>query len=149
MRARTLSCLALVVASAGLGACGGDDGLSRAEYLEQGNALCRQANADLAKIPAPSDVAGLKDYVAKAKGVTTRAVDAFSALEPPEELREQHDAHVADGRQVIAMADELGEAAGSGDEAAFERLTAEGDRMDERSDARAERMGLGDCADDA
>ena len=151
MRTRSLiaSCLVLASAGTGLTACGGDDGLSKAEYRKQANALCRQANADLAKIPAPSDVAGLKDYVTKAKQVTTKAVDKMDALQPPEDLKADHDAHIADGRKVISMADELGKAAASNDQAAFERLTKEGDRMDEISDKRAERMGLTDCADDA
>jgi hypothetical protein len=151
MRTRTLTttCVALALGAAGLTACGGDEGLSKAEYLKQGNALCRQANADLKKIAPPSDLAGLKDYVTKAKGVTTKAVDKLDALEPPEDLRADHDAHVADGRKVIAMADRLGDAAASQDQAAFERLTKEGDRMDEVSDKRAERMGLTDCAEDA
>jgi hypothetical protein len=47
------------------------------------------------------------------------------------------------------MADQLSDAAASQDQAAFERLTKQGDRMDEVSDERAERMGLTDCAEDA
>ncbi len=151
MRARSITstCLALAIGASGLSACGGEEGLSKAEYVKQANALCRQANADLSKIAAPSDVAGLKDYVAKAKRVTVTAVDKMAALEPPEDLRADHDAHIADGRKVIAMADELGAAAASNDQAAFQRLSERGDRMDEVSDKRAERMGLTDCAEDA
>jgi hypothetical protein len=139
----------LVTAAIGLGACGGDDGLSKADYVEQANAICRDANTQLGKIAEPSDVAGIAAYVASAKTVTSAAVDKMAALEPPEELRADHQAHVADGRKVVTLADDLAAAAKTGDQAAFQRISQQGDRMDETSDARAERMGLTDCADDS
>jgi hypothetical protein len=139
----------LVAAAVGLGACGGDDGLSKADYVKQANAICRDANTQLGKIAEPTDVAGIATYVASAKKVTSVAVDKMAALEPPEELRADHKAHVADGRKVVTLADDLAAAAKSGDQAAFQRISQQGDRMDQTSDARAKKMGLGDCADDS
>jgi hypothetical protein len=140
--------LILSTATLGLAACGGDDGLSRADYVKQVNGICRDGNAQLAKIPEPTTPAGLATYVADAKKITTAGVDKMDALEPPKDLRADHDAQVADGRKVIALADDLATAARAGDETKLQELSAKGDQMDEASDRRAERMGLTDCADD-
>jgi hypothetical protein len=150
MRLKSLTGLVLTTAALGLGACGGgDDGLSRADYVKQANEICRDANAQLGKIAEPTDVAGLATYVNEAKDVTGAAVDKMAALEPPEEMSADHKAHVADGRKVLAMAGGLAQAASSGDQDEFQRLSQQGDRLDKTADARAERMGLTDCADDS
>ena len=132
-----------------LAACGGDDSLSRADYVKQINEICRDGNAQLAKIPEPTSTAGLATYVADAKKITTAGVDKMEALDPPKSLEADHDAQVADGRKIITLADDLATAAKAGDEAELQRLSEQGSKLDEASDKRAERIGAGDCADDS
>ncbi len=93
--ATALACTALV---AGAG-CGGDeksdDGasgaspLTAAEYRKQGNALCKEAVREVGAIPepnAPDEIAGYLN-------------DEFVKLQPPEELRADHERAVELGEE--------------------------------------------------
>jgi hypothetical protein len=137
----------LVAALLGTAACGGDDALSRSDYVAELNKICRDGNAQIEKIPQPTSVDEIADFVAEAKKVTRAGVDKMADLEPPEELKDEHEAQVANGRKVVELADDLAEAAKSGDEAAFKRVSDEGDKLDKESDERAKRIGANDCAD--
>jgi len=86
-----LACLALVAATG----CGGDDesggALTKAEYRKQGNAICKDALSEAEGIPAPTSPEDLDDYLEKLFDSVEKANDEFVALEPPEELRADHE----------------------------------------------------------
>jgi hypothetical protein len=147
MRAAT-HLMPLLALTASIAACGGEDALSRADYVEQANAICRDYNAQIEKLEEPRDFAGIRAYVSRAKDLTDDAVTRLDELQPPEELAADHDAFVKEGRQVAGLADQLAAAADKRDEAALQRISEQGEKNDERSDARAERMGLTECAKD-
>lgn len=101
MRVRTSLAAALAGAALVTGAgCGGDDSegeksgggaLTAAEYRQQGNALCKKAASEVEGILAPSSPEGLPDYLEKVFGASKKVTDEFVKLEPPQELRADHE----------------------------------------------------------
>ena len=96
-----LACLALTTATG----CGGDDGdgkgggaspsgdgsLTAAEYRKQGNALCEDAVREVEAIPAPTSADNIADYLETVFDASEEVNDRFVELEPPEELRADHE----------------------------------------------------------
>lgn len=78
-----------------LPACGSDDD-GRAAYVEQAEAVCASANEELAALGEPTSIAELPDYTAAVVDLLERTVQEVSALEPPEEDREELTAKVLD-----------------------------------------------------
>ncbi len=132
-----------------LAACGGDDALSRDDYVKQANAVCRDYNQKVAGLPEPQSFEDVPAFVDKGKALAGEAVGKLDELEPPEELKADHEAFVKEGREVSATADRIADAAKKKDEAALQRAAEEGERRDEASDKRAQRMGLTECAKDS
>ena len=69
---------------------GGGDALTAAEYRKQGNALCREAKAEVERIPAPTTPGGLADYLEKTFDIAIESSEEFEGLNPPAQLREAH-----------------------------------------------------------
>jgi len=114
-----LACLALVAATG----CGGDDesggALSKAEYRKQGNAICKDALREVEGIPAPTSPEGIADYLEKVFDTGEKFNDEIVELEPPEELRADHE-------RAVGMTDEF--------EQAFDKLV---ERVRNASDPQA------------
>ncbi len=120
------------VGAAALAGCGGDDGLSRSEYIDEFGALCLQTEADIADLSDRyADVEAGSDEE-RARGVeqaavTQRLTDGIKALRPPAELQAQHDeliGYVADVEAAAADGDLDAIAAAS--ESAEQVITAMG-----------------------
>lgn len=100
-----LACTALV---AGAG-CGGDeesgdgasgDGpLTAAEYRKQGNALCKDALREVEAISAPKSPDAIAGYLEEVFDISERVNDEFAGLEPPDELRADHERAVELGEE--------------------------------------------------
>ncbi len=106
-RAGAALCAAALTVALGVAAgCGGDDdgdsGLTREEYLAQGNAICAAGNerieaiaAGLTGPPSGDEAAELVNSIADD---ISGQVDEIAALDPPEELQADADALVAAAR---------------------------------------------------
>ncbi len=90
-----------------LAACGGDDALSRDDYVKQANAVCRDYNQKVAGLPEPQSFEDVPAFVDKGKALAGEAVGKLDELEPPEELKADHEAFVKEGREVSATADRI------------------------------------------
>jgi hypothetical protein len=70
-------------------ACGGSDqdqvagGLSKADYLTQSEAICRQANTDQKAVTFPTSTAALPAYVKQLLDLAEKTDQDLEALEPP------------------------------------------------------------------
>jgi hypothetical protein len=103
--ATVLACTALV---AGAG-CGGDeksdDGasgaspLTAAEYRKQGNALCKEAVREVGAIPEPNAPDEIAGYLEEVFDASEQVNDEFVKLQPPEELRADHERAVELGEE--------------------------------------------------
>ena len=142
-----LACLALVAAAG----CGGDDesggALSKAEYREQGNAICKDALSEAEGIPLPTSPEGIADYLEKVFDSVEKANDEFVELEPPEALRADHERAVELTEESEQATDKLVERVrdASDPQAAVQRefrklgpLLARGEKVNAR-------LGLDDC----
>lgn len=150
---RALLLSASVLATVALAGCGGGGDksggtLTKAEFVAQANALCKDYDA---RIDALGEPAGIEDLVAlaeQAKPIAEEAVAKLRALTPPEDLQAGYDEYLATGDVNVALLAELGEAAKSGDVAAIERIGTEGEANADKAHGIAAELGLADCAKD-
>lgn len=146
-----LAALALAVA-AGCGGDGGDSGtLSKAEYTDEGNKLCRDAVDAANEVEPPRSAEEIAGYVDRLFEVSFGYVEDFEALEPPEELRAAHEESVRLSKDSKRLVDDLVErlrAAKSPQTVLpreFQRLAAT--KEFRRSQEVTRELGLDDCLD--
>lgn len=131
------------------GGGGGDpDPLSKDEYLEQADAICRASAADVAAIPPPSvsDVAAVEAAIAQLVRIQRRALGELRELPPPEAdepgVEMWLDAVDATLDQMDAVRDALLE----GDSAAVQAANQEGGTLNDQAESLAVDYGLRACA---
>lgn len=128
------------------GASGGDR-LTKAEYIEQADAICAEFDSKLDAMDQPTSLDDLAAMATEAKPIAESGVTALRALNPPEELEEQVDAWLALNDKNVEAIDDLREAAESGDETAVQQVAADATDNETKADAAAAEIGLTDCAD--
>jgi hypothetical protein len=143
------SAVALVAGATALAAagCGGEERLSRAEFQEQGNAICAKYDKQIEEIGTPTSVEEVPEYVNKALPIVERQIEDMKELNPPEEDQEAYDEMIADAEKTVEAGRDLGEAAEANDEAAIEKALNEGNVASDRADEHATELGLTDCVD--
>ncbi len=107
MRVTILLLLAAALAGAG---CSGDDDDDQGDgpsYREQAIALCEDATDLIQEIPPPGSAAGIADYLERVIESSADYADDYEQLEPPAELRADHDAAARVGRRIQARLEEL------------------------------------------
>lgn len=141
-----------VTAAMVLGACGGGERLSKAEYIAKGDALCKKSDDAI----DPKFDAIFADFpnvdMAKAKAEfpkITAAFDDFRAdfedLEGPEADEKQIDALHADLVKLDGVLDKAGAAAQKGDEEAFKKTLFDAFPLFDETDERARAYGFKVC----
>jgi hypothetical protein len=130
-----LLAFALVVA-----ACGGDEALSKDEYVAQGNAICEDANAQFRAInsefpdlPEPSAAEEfaepmVADFIDQFTAVLEEQLADLRALAAPEGDENLLAAIYDDLEAVMRAIRQLGAAAAAGDLDAIEQLTSQEDQ---------------------
>jgi hypothetical protein len=134
---------ALVAVATG---CGGDSG-SADDYREQASALCRRSERAVERLPTPTTAQGFQRYVESTARLARKYDRDFKALEPPDDLRDEHRQLVrlsAEGERLLArLAAELGGARQT--LGAIRDSLPDLERLARKSNALAERMDLPDC----
>ena len=152
--------LVAVLAAAGLlmpAGCGGDDDeeksgseggpLTAGEYRKQGNALCKEGIREVERIPTPSSEDKIADYLEQVFGIAADANDDFAKLDPPEELRTDHEQAVKLARESEDVSDAFVERVRESDDpraailSGFRKLAPEIKRSEELN----EKLGLDEC----
>jgi hypothetical protein len=139
----------LVALAPALAGCGGDgdEQLSRAEFVQQATAICDRAEERLRELGEPGSLEELEAYAREAQTVTNDSVADLRELAPPEQLQGGFDRYLERADEVIALLDELEQAAGSGDAAESSRIAGEiGDSTEAENAARA--AGIPGCEDE-
>jgi hypothetical protein len=128
-------------------ACGGGGGdrLSKAEFQSQANAICAKYEKQLKAIGSPTSLDEIPDLVGQALVILDKEIDEVSALNPPEELQDTFDQLIAATNKTKAAADDLSEAAKSGDQAAVQKALEEGNAASKEADDLAGNLGLESC----
>ena len=148
--ARRLAPVLLTGAALIAAGCGGsgEERLTRAEFVQRGNAICKKYDDRTDALTEPKTVKDIPAFVDRA----TRELDAglreLRALDPPEDLQPDLDRFVSFGEDTKALAGELKSAAAANDEQALAAASQRGDNLERRSDAVARRLGLDQCAED-
>jgi len=121
MRSLRAATVLLVLALVPLAACGDDDdgggeALTKAEFLEQGDAICRAAAEDGEDLDAPeSNTEDLSRYLTEAQELLTDAAEDFEALQPPADGVEVQRLYLAALRDTVDVLDEAKAASEDGD----------------------------------
>lgn len=138
---RPVAVLGLLLAFAVvIAACGGDQALSKDEYIAQGNAICEDANAEFeainlefANLPDasnPEEFAEplMADFVDRVTAVLEEQLADLRALAAPEGDEDLLAAIYDELEVVVRAIPQLAAAAAAGDPAAIEQLTSTADR---------------------
>ena len=117
----------LIAVAAALAGCagGGDERLSREEFVAQATAICTRAEERLVELEQPDTVEELGAYARQARAITDESVSNLRELEPPEELEDGFERYLARGADVVELLGDLEAAAEAGDEAEARRLARE------------------------
>ena len=140
--------LGLLAAALALASCGGGGktALSKAEFVAQANAICKDYDARINALGDPQSIEDLVGLVEKAKPIAEDGVAKLRALEAPEDLQAGYDDYLATGDVNIELLGQLGEAAKSGDAAAIEKIGTEGEANADKAHGIAAELGLTECA---
>jgi hypothetical protein len=140
---------ASVAASLSLAACGGgDEGLSREEFLSEADSICAEYDQRVDEIDEPQSIDDVERYADEAKPVIEDGMAELRALEPPDELEQQWDDYVASSEESVEYLDQLREAAAAGDQARIQEIAQEVSEKNEEADRLARDIGLEDCTDE-
>ena len=150
MRRTLLLSLAGLAALALAGCGGGGDTaggtLTKAEFVAQANAICKDYDARIDALGEPGSIEDLVGLAEKAKPIAEDGVAKLRALKAPEDLQASYDEYLATGDVNIELVVQLGEAAKSGDVAAIEKIGTEGEENADKAHGIAAELGLTDCA---
>lgn len=141
--------IALVALAAAAAGCGGDDRLSREEYVKQADAVCAKYEKRLDALPEPESTEDLKAVIDEGLPIAREGTEELKALEPPEELEADVDEWHERNDKNLELIEDLGAAAEEDDEERIQELAAEADRNEQEADRIAAEIGLDNCAQDS
>jgi hypothetical protein len=142
-------CIALGVTAAILVAgCGGDDRLTREEFVSEAEAICEEFDQRLEDVPEPESADDVERFADEARPVIEDGLAELRALQPPEELEEQWNELMDKNDEALEVLDDLSQAAASADEARLQEISEEASRQDAETDRMARAMGLENCGSD-
>lgn len=138
--ARIVAALALVAS----GACA-DGGLSKEDFIEQADALCREADEKSEQLEPPRSPEDLKEFAEKATEITEDLARQLRELEPPEGDADVINEMIERIEGAIGLLPDIQAATEQRDTEELERLVA--DLREESSEANriAREYGLESC----
>jgi hypothetical protein len=131
----------------GCGGGGGGDRLSKQEFQQQANAICKRYNAKIAAL-GPASPSDIPQFVEKGVPVIQQGIAELRALRPPADLEDDYNRMLDEAERAIPAARKLGDAAAKQDAAAVQQAIKAGNAADQASDRIATKLGLSDCAAD-
>ena len=140
-------------ASGASGASGaqGSTPLSEEEFVSQGNEICAEANDQIEALQLPAGdepITALAQPLREGAQITQEAYDKLVALTPPEDLQQDFNQFLAQGKAAIADSEKAADAAEAGDTSQVQAIIDEGNKQEKSTDALASSMGLDECAKD-
>jgi hypothetical protein len=134
--------LAVLVLGAG---CGGDEGLSREEFVSEAEAICDEFDQRVNEVDEPESPADVERYVNEVRPVVENGLNELRELQPPEEFQERWDVLMARNDEGLEALDDLAQAGANGDEARVQEISEDAARRDEESDRIVLELGLEKC----
>ncbi len=136
--------LAATVALAGSG-CGGDEPLTRAEYVKQADAICTDYAARQAKLGGPKDVGDIARVAEQTKPLIEERLEKLRELKPPKAVEDSAEEAFDLIERQLPKIDELEDAARAGDAARIRSIAASATKLDQQARAKTRAIGLKVC----
>lgn len=136
---------AAALAALALAACGGDERLSKREYLRQADAICAKYERRLDALPEPRTLRDVPSFVERGVPLAREELAELDELRPPEGDEAEVERLLAQVKNTIAGLERLGDAAAARDRAAAEAAAARVEETSERAAKLAQRYGLEEC----
>lgn len=132
-----------------LAACGGDDGVPRAEFIASADEICVEYDEKLDALferdLEEGDFEQLADLFGEAQDIGSEGIDELQALELPDEGAEDAEAVFDLMSEQIGTMGEAEEAARAADESALDTILTEGSERDEEIEQQAKAFGFEEC----
>lgn len=129
-----------------LTACGGEQRLSKLEFVERADALCAEASRKLDQVPRPQDDSPLSEqskFYEELIRINRGLLADLREMPPPEGDDATIDAILSNFERAADRAAEADEAAAGGDRQAFNTAVGEGFEAGAEAGAAAEEYGFG------
>jgi acyl-CoA reductase-like NAD-dependent aldehyde dehydrogenase len=123
----SLPALALLLTLSSVAACGGGGGLSKEEFIAQGDAACEKLEEESEAVPAPTAEEEAGKYLDALLGIAKKTQDELAALDAPSDGEELQSDMVDAYDKAIELMESAKDAAGSGD------LESMGEKLEEMS----------------
>jgi hypothetical protein len=140
MRARAAVAALLILP---LAACGG--GLSKAELVKKGDAICKRVNDEVAKQQEPTNADDLAKLAKETVKISDPAIDDMDALEPPDELEKDFDKFVASLKHQRDLTKQIGDAAAKGDTVKIQQVANEAQKAQAEYRRLSDKIGFKEC----
>jgi hypothetical protein len=124
-------------------ACGG--GLSKAELVAKGDAICKRINTRMAKEPDPKTTADLQRLAKRTVELSDPAIEDMEKLEPPGELEADFKKFVASLKDQRDLTKQLGAAAGEDDTAKVQDLLGDAQKSQDEYRRLTGKIGFKEC----
>lgn len=130
-----------------LAACGGGGGLTKADYVERTNAVCRDAAKQVAalKVPEQADISRAPKVAAQVVAVQRAALERLKAIRAPKADRSEIAKWIALVDQTIDQAEVSATSQRAGDITRAIAANVNGSALDRRADQLALAYGLRAC----
>jgi hypothetical protein len=145
-----------VLAAAGAVGCGGggDDNdnanksssLSKKEYADALNTICKRANHDIAALKLTSSIENFRDHGDQILVITRRTINRFNAVEPAPEVKDAGKRFQQANQNLLRDIEQAVQAAKAGDQSKFLDASRKAQEDGQKSTAAANEIGADDCA---
>ncbi len=135
----------------GASGASGSAPLSQDEFVSQANAVCKEANDQVAALKAPSATSSVQDQIPTLEQNIAIGNDLYtklSAITPPSDLQAKYATYLSEGKGQIALANQVLDAAKANDTAKIQQIAAKANASTARANEEAKALGLTECAKD-
>jgi uncharacterized protein YukE len=147
MRRLTLSLLAVFTLA--LAACGGDEGLSTSEYKAEAKKICQDAQkrTEAVKQPTKATNKAIITYLNDLLKVNEQTTKDFEGLEPPEDLKAEHDKVLETNKKSVSEVNRLVDQLEGGEDAkkVFQANQQRLSQVTEEANSAIKSLGVPEC----
>ncbi len=148
MRLPTLLSAPVTVALLFAAGCG-DEQLTRAEYVKQADAICKDSSAQQKRLGEPKSVKDIERLADQTKPLVEEQLAKLRGLNAPDEVADDANAAYDLLEQQLPKIDQLKAAAKANDVERIQQIATEAGKLDDRANAKAKAIGLEVCGESA
>jgi hypothetical protein len=150
----TVAALAVFAACMLAAGCGTDEGgdgageaqrLTKEEYVEEADAICKEANDRIAALPEPQSTDQLAELGQQVIDIGQAELDRLRALRPPAADEATINGAYDLIEQQLGVAADLVDAARNGDLGQVQQLLDQGEQLNDQADQIARDYGFEEC----